>query len=87
MQTITRRFPKLYRTIATGTKLDLTHQIYTYKDGPHPEATDKIVFLADGDARLTEAMGLDMDLKGFGGIRAKRGAFCGGEWRGGHESR
>jgi peroxiredoxin len=39
-------------------------------------ALDKIVMLADGNADLTRALGIDVDLGGFQmGVRARRGLF------------
>lgn len=39
------------------------------------DAVGKITFLADGDASLTKALGLEFDTGDFGGIRAKRGSY------------
>jgi glutaredoxin/glutathione-dependent peroxiredoxin len=38
-------------------------------------AVDKITFLADGNAAVTKALGLDFDTGGFGGVRAVRGSY------------
>ncbi|CAN8070585.1 unnamed protein product [Agarophyton chilense] len=38
-------------------------------------ASDDVLFLADGGAQLTKAVGLDVDTGDFGGVRAKRGGF------------
>lgn len=44
--------------------------------GEQHEALDKIVMLADGNAALTKALGIELDLSGpHMGLRAKRGLF------------
>lgn len=35
----------------------------------------KVTFLADGNAAVTKALGIDVDTGGFGGVRAMRGSY------------